>query len=1154
MHKITHFLTMMTLLIMGNYLFAGQVDLGQENKTQVTENTWKQLKVTQTFGKFDFANVKTTDGQFALLTANGSSFTTIVGDPRLPVFRSFIEIPFGADVEIEAKVLTSTEYTLAELGITEEIIPVQLPVTKDNSPLPPFKKNNQVYKTNSFYPNELYSVDILGVMRGSRLGRLNICPIQYNPVTKKVKVYSQISITIKFNNADIALTIANKKLNNTPGFQVIDQMVLNSKPVNSTKDTLTKYPVKYVIVSPRQFESVLQPFIAWKTKKGFNVVEAYTDMPSVGNTTASIKGYLQGLYNNGTASDPAPSYVLLIGDIAQLPAFNGTTGSHVSDLPFVEYTNDFLPELYIGRMSATNESQLIPQLEKTLEYEQYLFPDPSFLNEVVMIAGVDATWAPIHGNGQINYGTDMYFNAAHGLTSHTYLYPQSGSSASQIRQNVSNGVGFANYTAHGSSGGWADPSFSVSDVNNLQNAHKYPLMIGNCCLTNKFDDPTCFGEALLRANNKGALGYIGGTNSSYWDEDFYWGVGVRTIVLNPTWTAGNSIMGSYDRYFHDHGEPFSQWMFTQGQILFAGNLAVTLGSPGSMDYYWEMYALMGDPSLSVYFSVPPPVTANYPALMPLAVTSFTVNTDPYAYVAISKNGVLHGAALADGMGVAVVNIAPITVPGYANVVITAQNKEPHIDSVLVASPTGPYVVMTSHQIADPTGNANNLADFGETVDLSLTLNNFGQANANSLNLIITSTDPDVVINDGTATCSTVPSNGNILLTNAFNVTFSNDIADQHKVNFDLTITDNLANSWSGTLKIPVNAPHFNIGLMTINDAIGGNGNNRLDPGETVDVIINLINDGHSNAPGTQSTIASASSIATLNTASYALNTVNNSASVQAIFNLTISPSAQSGDILPLDFNVGSGFYTAAKSFSATVGLISEDWESGTLTHFAWQNSSNGPWFLTTDNPYEGLYCLRSGNINNSASTSISLNVNVLAEDSISFYRKVSSEDGYDMLQFFVNNNMQEEWSGEQAWARAAYKVSPGNTVFKWTYDKDWSQISGSDCGWIDFVVFPPIAGIGTGIADNDNSLFNFGVYPNPTRTQSQIVFYIEKSQPVQLRIFDATGREVSVVLKGNQLGSGQHSYYFDASQLGKGIYFCEFLTAETKLVKKLVVE
>ena len=52
-----------------------------------------------------------------------------------------------------------------------------------------------------------------------------------------------------------------------------------------------------------------------------------------------------------------------------------------------------------------------------------------------------------------------------------------------------------------------------------------------CCQSNKFDEPTCFGEKLLRANNKGAVGYIGGSNNTYWDEDYWWAVGATSNFL-----------------------------------------------------------------------------------------------------------------------------------------------------------------------------------------------------------------------------------------------------------------------------------------------------------------------------------------------------------------------------------------------------------------------------------------------------------------------------------------------------------------------------------------------------------------------------------------------------------------------------------------------
>ena len=98
------------------------------------------------------------------------------------------------------------------------------------------------------------------------------------------------------------------------------------------------------------------------------------------------------------------------------------------------------------------------------------------------------------------------------MTIHNYLYgsgspitsDMSGASAANIAD-VSAGVRFANYTAHCGSSGWSDPSFENSDVNGLQNNDRFGFMIGNCCQSNKFDDNVCFGEKILRSNNKGAV-------------------------------------------------------------------------------------------------------------------------------------------------------------------------------------------------------------------------------------------------------------------------------------------------------------------------------------------------------------------------------------------------------------------------------------------------------------------------------------------------------------------------------------------------------------------------------------------------------------------------------------------------------------------------
>ena len=272
------------------------------------------------------------------------------------------------------------------------------------------------------FRKEIVTVEPLGVLRGVQMARLTIAPFKYNPVTNELMVFNNLEVQVDFGDADYEETVIQKQKHYSAAFNPSYLELLNYKPL--AKDVITTYPVKYVIVSDPMFQSDLQGFVEWKTKKGFTVVEAYTNDPAVGNTTTSIKAYLEGLYNAGSPSDPAPSYVLFVGDVAQVPSFSGNTGWHVSDLYYCTYDgpSDIYPDMYYGRFSATNSSQLMPQIEKTLMFEEYTFPDPSYLDEVLLVAGVDASMAPTYGNGQINYGTDNYFNSAHGITSHIYLY------------------------------------------------------------------------------------------------------------------------------------------------------------------------------------------------------------------------------------------------------------------------------------------------------------------------------------------------------------------------------------------------------------------------------------------------------------------------------------------------------------------------------------------------------------------------------------------------------------------------------------------------------------------------------------------------------------------------------------------------------------
>ena len=131
----------------------------------------------------------------------------------------------------------------------------------------------------------------------------------------------------------------------------------------------------------------------------------------------------------------------------------------------------------------------------------------------------------------------------------------------------------------------------------------------------------------------------------------------------------------------------------------------------------------------------------------------------------------------------------------------------------------------------------------------------------------------------------------------------------------------------------------------------------------------------------------------------------------------------------------------------------EGFETGDFSAFDWIFSGNADWTISTTNIYEGSYCARSGNIDHNQSTSMSVAIEVPVSGFIGFYKKVSSESNYDYLKFYINDVQKGQWSGSSNWSYVQYAVTPGTHTFRWTYSKDQGVASGSDCAWIDNIMF-----------------------------------------------------------------------------------------------------
>jgi len=118
----------------------------------------------------------------------------------------------------------------------------------------------------------------------------------------------------------------------------------------------------------------------------------------------------------------------------------------------------------------------------------------------------------------------------------------------------------------------------------------------------------------------------------------------------------------------------------------------------------------------------------------------------------------------------------------------------------------------------------------------------------------------------------------------------------------------------------------------------------------------------------------------------------------------------------------------------------------------WYSVTEWTWNRTTTEKYEGSYSLVADNWGaDNSSSCFTRDENFSDTWSINFYYKVSSEDRYDYLRFYINDNEQDKWSGDINWTEYSKEISAWDYTFKWCYTKDWSVSNWDDTAWVDYV-------------------------------------------------------------------------------------------------------
>jgi hypothetical protein len=1150
-------------LLFGTQVMAQHIELGVAKSAQSCANvTDEGFTASFSFSSIDATEVTTEKGVFSYITMNGTYPAGNVGDPTLPAVNKLLAIPYGvSNISVEVKSFSTKVYSLADYGI-KTLYPQQQPLRKDQKPEDvPFAYNEKAYNAKGFVERPIALVQIQGTMRGIQIGALTVNPVQYDPSTNSIRVYNDIEVEVRYSQYDKSASYNEFARTFSPYFANVYRQMFNWRDdVYDEHPDLWQNPVHMLIIADRMFEECLQPWYSWKTTKGFYLNINYTD--EIGTSAAAIRAFIQEEYEK----EP-PTFLMIMGDKNQVAASATGSETHcVTDLQYSSVDGDQFPDMYHSRFPAETVAQMQAMINKALEYEQYTMPDPSYLNNVLLIAGEDSGWGVTVGRPTIWYATNYYFNEEHGYDQvHEYSHGVYTGCYSWL----SDGVGFANYTAHGSNTSWAGPSFTVSDVNNLTNEHKYFLAMGNCCEAADWGiNGTCFGEAMVRAENKAAYAYIGSCPSTYWLNDYYFGVGATSRADGTMPSYEETTMGFYDAMWTDDAYNTVTSMMFIGNL--ASNAAQALGYTlhCSTLYDWQAYHTLGDGSVLPFRIQPTENTISHMPTVPIGMDFFTVSANPGSYVGISKDGTLYGAGMIGESGTADIPMQPITSGGDVTICVTHPQYVPYTSVIPAAALDGAYVAVNSYTPAN--------AHVGDESSLSVTFKNVGtQATNGTTNITLTCEDNDLTIINGTGSFGSLDPDATIQV-DGFTYSIAEGVADGSRFTIKITAVCG-SDTWEGNAVITAGEAVLQFEGMA---SAGG-----FVPGETLSVVASFKNTGHYMATNAIASVTSTSPYISFVNNTFEAGTIDPTGVATCVFNVTVDANCPLTEALPLNFTLnadgglvaeGSGVIkNACNVVFDLVDSYGDGWNGASLNvSFSDGTPSQN---MTISSGNSATYTVEIGNgvhvtLNwNSGSWDSECSFTVRYEDGDEIYSCSSVHSGL-LYEFDCNcggsatvgsfnpvENLQAEttntnvtltWDAPEG--AINYIISRNGIEIGQTTETTYTDHLVNKDGFYTYCVVAeytdglsvPECVIVEFLDDIEESETEFAIYPNPV---NNTLFIYGGNAEYSYEMYNGMGQKVA---NGKATGNTQ----INVSDMMKGVYFLRLTTGTQVRVEKIVVE
>ncbi len=1104
------------------------------------------------------------------LTFKEAMLTAKAGEPALPYSSVSLLLPPG-HVAMDIEFIGENE---VELKGNYHLWPYQPSRPLSETSKARFYKNEKIYSSTDTYPDTQYSRLSTHFMNGYGFGFSTFTPVQYYPAEGKISYFSKVTIrinTVPAQQASVALRNLSSKQDVKKKLKLLAQ---NPEAINSYPNKSVRSDELYelLILTPQQFENNFDILKEMYLSRGITsqvITKEYIQQNIEGqDLPEKIRNFIIQEYQESDIE-----YVLLGGDVEHIP-YRGFycyvvsgSGYESDNIPADLYysaldgnwnddgdnkwgepeEDDLLPDIAVARFPFSNSTELSNLLNKTISYQNSPvlgeFQKPLLAGEHLYSS--PDTWGKDYlelligthdDNGYTTIGIPEDYDIE---TMYEYDASWTGSDLinkiNQGKQFVHH-VGHANetYVAHLSNSDIIDANFY--GANGID--HNFTIMQTHGCTCGAFDYSDCILERMVNIQNF-AVAVVGNSRYGWFNEGQTEGPAahLHREMVDAMFYEQIAQIG---KAFMESKIQTAPWVEAAGQW-----------EEGALRWNFYDINVLGDPAMSIWNDEPIDIDVDYPDNIAVGTPSIEVNVTSEGAAlegyccAIIKNGELCSATLTDENGLAIIVFdPPITEVGEASLIVSGYNCLPDTNEIIFIPSENASVVYAQNQVDDQNGNSNGLIDYGEAIMLDVSLENVGVVTAVGVNTVLATDNTWISLTDDNENYGDIDAGETVMRSQAFAFDVADDIPDQTILDFTLNATDG-DQSWLSGFQLIANAPELNAGDIVVDDH-SGNDNGIPDPGETVSFVIEVSNDGHSNCLDALANLSCESPYISFNNNDFEIGDLDIGENKEMIFTAIIDEFAPTGTPLELQLEIIAGAYTFNTSYFLTIGITIEDFETGDFTAFEWINTGDNAWIITSDNPFDGVYSAKSGDITDYENSDLMISFETMGEGEISFYRKVSSEENWDFLKFYINGTKLGEWSGEADWAQFTYPISSGPHMLKWTYVKDQNTSNGSDCAWLDNIVFPAT----TTIIDINEIAGNheLKIYPNP----SDGIVYLSSAM-LQIasivKVYDMSGR----ILYNKELHRQEGVLKLDLNHPEAGLYFVELQSERSVVVKKLVM-